>query len=185
MAAERVLTRRELNRSLLARQMLLERVRLPAIEVIERLVGMQAQVPADPYTGLWSRIEGFRAEELSSLIEERQAVRVVALMRTTIHLVSARDALTIRPIVQPVAERAWGHSPFPKAIGNADIAEVITAGQEILADRPHVPTELGMRLRERWPDADPQSLGYAIRFLVPLVQPPPRGLWGRKGPASI
>jgi hypothetical protein len=72
MASERVLTRRELNRSLLARQMLLRRVELPAIEVVERLVGMQAQVPADPYTALWSRIEGFRPDELSELIAERR-----------------------------------------------------------------------------------------------------------------
>jgi Winged helix DNA-binding domain len=185
MPAERVLTTRELNRSLLARQLLLERVSLPAIEVVERLVGMQAQEPMDPYVGLWSRIDGFRPDELSGLIEERKAVRVVALMRTTIHLVSARDALTIRALVDPVARRAWGHSPFPKSIADADVDEVVAAGVAILAERPHVPTELGRRLRERWPDADAQSLGYAVRFLVPLVQPPPRGLWGRKGPAAV
>lgn len=107
MASGRVLTRRELNRSLLERQMLLRRVDLPAIEVIERLVGMQAQVPTDPYTALWSRIGGFRPEQLSELIADRRAVRVVGLMRTTIHLVSARDALTIRPLMQPVLDRAW------------------------------------------------------------------------------
>ena len=61
-----VLSRRALNRSLLARQMLLERVELPAIEVIERLVGMQAQNPADPYTALWSRVSGFRPGEFEA-----------------------------------------------------------------------------------------------------------------------
>src|SRR5688500_16361556 len=116
MASAPVLARRQLNRSLLARQMLLERVELPAIEVIERLVGMQAQVPTDPYTALWSRIEGFKPEELSELISERRAVRVVGLMRTTIHLVSARDALRIRPLMQPVLDRAWRYSPFSRSL---------------------------------------------------------------------
>src|ERR671925_148425 len=94
-APMQVLGRRQLNRSLLARQMLLERQPRPAIEVIEHLVGMQAQVPADPYTALWSRIEGFDPAELSTLIEERRAVRATALLRTTIHLVSAPDCLRI------------------------------------------------------------------------------------------
>lgn len=161
--------------------MLLERVDLPAIEVIERLVGMQAQVPTDPYTALWSRIEGFEPQELSHLIAERRAVRVVGLMRTTIHLVSARDALTIRPLMQPVLDRAWRYSPFSKQLSGADVEEVVAAGLELLAERPLVATELGKRLQERWPDADANSMGYAIRFLVPVLQPPPRGLWGKGG----
>ena len=185
MAAAPVLTRRQLNRSLLARQMLLERVKLPALEVVERLVGMQAQVPADPYTALWSRIEGFDPAELSELIAERRAVRAVALMRTTIHLVSARDALSIRPLMQPALERLWRSSTFASSIGGAAVEDVIAAGLKLLAERPYVATELGKRLQERWPDADAQSLGYAIRFLVPVLQPPPRGLWGQGGPAYV
>jgi hypothetical protein len=181
MASERVLTRRELNRSLLARQMLLHRVERPAIEVVERLVGMQAQVPTDPYTALWSRIKGFQPAELSELIAERRAVRAVGLMRTTIHLVSARDALTIRPLMQPVLDRAWRYSPFSKQLGRAEVDNVVAAGLELLAERPYVATELGKRLQERWPDADANSMGYAIRFLVPVLQPPPRGLWGKGG----
>ena len=182
---DRVLTRRQLNRTLLARQMLLERVDLPAIDVVERLVGTQAQVPTDPYTALWSRIAGFRATELSTLIEERRAVRVVGLMRTTIHLVSARDALSIRPLMQPVLDRAWRYSPFSKQLGGAEVADVIAAGLDLLADGPMVATDIGRRLRERWPEADAVSIGYAIRFLVPVLQPPPRGLWGRSGAARV
>lgn len=185
MASAPVLTRRQLNRSLLARQMLLERVELPALEVIERLVGMQAQVPTDPYTALWSRIDGFRAGELSELIAERRAVRVVGLLRTTIHLVSARDALAIRPLMQPALERAWRYSPFSKRLGGADVADVVAAGLELLAERPYVATELGKRLQERWPDADANSMGYAIRYLVPILQPTPRGLWGQGGLARV
>ena len=99
--------------------MLLRRESASAIAVMERLVGMQAQVPTDPYTGLWSRIEGFDPAELSSDIEARRAVRVVMLLRTTIHLVSARDCLEIRPLLQPVAERQWRYSPFAKALRRA------------------------------------------------------------------
>jgi hypothetical protein len=176
-----VLSRRALNRSLLERQLLLRRVDLPAIDVIERLVGMQAQVPTDPYTALWSRVDRFRPQQLSTLIAERRAVRAVALLRTTIHLVSARDALALRPLMQPVLERAWRYSPFSKSIGGAEVQDVIKAGLELLAERPLVASELGKRLQERWPAADAQSLAYTIRYLVPVLQPPPRGLWGRGG----
>jgi hypothetical protein len=69
-----------------------ERSRTPALELVERLVGMQAQVPSNPYVALWARLEHFQPEELSGLIAERLAVRA-QLMRGTIHLVSARDAL--------------------------------------------------------------------------------------------
>jgi hypothetical protein len=177
----RIVTVRELNRSLLERQMLLRREKRPALEVIERLVGMQAQVPNDPYVGLWTRIAGFATDELVSLIDNRDAVRVVMLMRTTIHLVSARDCRTIRPLMQPVAERQWGYSPFARLLAGIDVDEVVRAGREMLAERPHTANEMGKRLTHRWPDSDIASLGYAVRTLVPLVQVPPRGIWGRGG----
>ena len=165
--------------------MLLERVRLPAIDVIERLVGMQAQEPPDPYVGLWTRVDGFDPTELESLLVDRQAVRAVGLMRTTIHLVSARDALAIRPLMQPALDRLWRSSGFARAIGAVDHDEVVAAGMAILEEGPMVAAELGRRLQDRWPDADPQSLSYAVRFLAPNIQPPPRGLWRRGGAARI
>ena len=111
-----VLGTRALNRSLLARQMLLERVQLPAERVMERLVGMQAQEPPDPYVALWTRLVDFNPEELVLLLESRAAVRATTMLRTTIHLVTATDAVGMRPILQPVAERTFIHTPFAKAL---------------------------------------------------------------------
>lgn len=180
-----VLTQRQLNRSLLARQLLLERTHLPVLEVIRRLVGMQAQEPIDPYVGLWTRVDGFRPGELAALLERRAAVRAVALMRTTIHLVAADDALAIRPLMEPALERLWRSTAFSRSLGGAKVADVVAAGVEILGSGALTAAELGRRLQQRWPEADAPSLAYAVRFFVPNVQPPPRGLWRRRGPAMI
>ncbi|HEU4327495.1 MAG TPA: winged helix DNA-binding domain-containing protein [Roseiflexaceae bacterium] len=178
-----VLDRRALNRALLARQMLLRRAALPALEAVERLVGMQSQVPSPPYVGLWTRLEGFRAEELSELIAGRQAVRI-ALMRGTVHLVSARDCLALRPLVQPIFDRGLyansTHGPHLKGI---ELAPLLEAGRTLLEEQPRTLAELGPLLQARWPERDAAALAYVMRSLLPLVQVPPRGLWGQSGPA--
>ena len=165
--------------------MLLERVTLPAEVVMERLVGMQAQEPPDPYVALWTRLTAFNPEELVQLLESRAAVRTTTLLRTTIHLVTAADAVWMRPILQPVAERTFIHTPFAKALAGVDLDEIIAHGRELLAGSPMTIAALGKRLAERWPDREPGPLGYVIRFHVPLVQIPPRGLWGRRGPPVL
>lgn len=100
----KVLGARALNRATLERQMLLKRAERPAFEVVEHLVGQQAQVPGDPYVGLWSRIEEFDPHELAQLMLDRKVVRC-GLMRGTIHLVSTRDARALRPLMQPWFDR--------------------------------------------------------------------------------
>ncbi|WP_026870973.1 winged helix DNA-binding domain-containing protein [Inquilinus limosus] len=179
--AGEVLGRRGRNRALLARQGLLQRWPVTAAEAIERLVGMQSQSPTAPYVGLWSRLERFELEDLAELIRDRKAVRI-ALMRSTIHLVTARDCRLLRPVLQGVQERLlMTGTPYGKQLAGLDLEALVAAGRRLLVDQPRTVEEMGRLLQTQWPDRDAKSLSYAMRNLAPLVQVPPRGLWGIGG----
>jgi len=189
--SQEVLSQRALNRALLSRQLLLARVDLPeeeegssrrraaVIQAIEHLVGLQAQAPFPPYYGLWSRLGGFRPDDLATLIIDRGVVRI-AVMRGTIHLVSARDCLPLRRLVQPVLDRGLRGS-FGKQLAGVDAAAVAAAGRELVEAEPMTFSQLGDALAGRWPDHPPAALAQAVRAHVPLVQVPPRAVWGRAG----
>jgi hypothetical protein len=151
--------------------------------MIENLVGMQGQNPQDPYFALWSRIDGFRPDELSGLLESRLAVRA-QLLRSTIHLVTPGDFLTIRPIVGSVLERTFGSTAFARDVEGVDLHELFQLTRELLDERPRTRAELGHLLAERWPDRPAGSLAQAATYLSPVVQVTPRGVWQRSGPSA-
>ncbi len=147
---ERVLTLRELNRSTLARQLLLERKRLSPTAVIERLVGMQAQWPPAPYIGVWTRTTSFRRETLERELANGTVVKA-AVMRQTLHLVTPRDYGLLRaamseqnfPWETSVAKRV---APSLRAL--AGNGAVVTADALALLEREHGLT--GIEARRAW-----------------------------------
>jgi Winged helix DNA-binding domain len=182
MPSSRVLTGRALNRASLDRQGLLRRSAGSTTDMIERLVGLQAQTPHTAYIGLWSRLERFDPEGLSDLLVRRAVVRI-ALMRGTIHLVTAGDAVDLRPLVQPVFDRVQ-RSQFGRRLEGVDATELVGLGRAFVEAEPRTFKALGDHLLERWPDQDRMALEQGVRAGVPLVQVPPRGLWGRSGPIA-
>ena len=173
----------ELNRATLDRQLLLRRAARPAGQAVEHLAGLQAQAPLAPYVGLWTRLVGFRQQDLKDLLTERAVVRA-HLMRNTVHLVTAEDFVAFRPLFQPVRERALAGN-FGRNLTGVDLAELRSVARTMLTDSPLTRGQLAGRLAVRWPGHDPASLAYAATHLLYLVQVPPRGLWGESGQATF
>ncbi|WNV89844.1 winged helix DNA-binding domain-containing protein [Umezawaea sp. Da 62-37] len=174
-------TTRTLNRTTLARQLLLDRHDLRPDQAIEHLVGLQAQATASPYVALWSRLNGFTADRVGTMLEDRTAVRTT-LMRGTLHLVTARDCAALRPAMQPVLDRA-AKANFGRDLVGVDLAALVEAALPLLTE-PRTTAQLGAALAPRWPDHQPRALGNVLPLLVPMVQVPPRGILGRGGPAA-
>jgi len=177
-----VLDRRALNRATLARQLLLSRQRMTPLRAIARLVGLQAQVPFAPYFGLWTRLLEFEPRQLAELLLRKRVARL-ALIRGTLHLVTAADALSLRPVMQPVLDR-WLKGAFARRLAGVDLARLAEEARRTLEAGPLTSAELGAILRERFPRADAEALGNAARGVLALVQVPPRGVWGASGKAA-
>jgi hypothetical protein len=180
---EEVLSAKALNRATLARQMLLGREKTPVLAAIERLAGLQAQQARPPFVGLWSRVEGFRAEDLTRLARERKVVRAT-LMRSTLHLVTTRDYLALRPTVQPMLTAAM-HGVLRDRAKGIDVERLTAAARTCLVERPRTFEDLRAVLAKAFPRADARAMGYAVRTHLPLVQVPTDTRWGWPGAADF
>ncbi|WP_017571275.1 winged helix DNA-binding domain-containing protein [Nocardiopsis halotolerans] len=175
-----VLDARALNRATLARQLLLDRADLPVPSAVAHLGGLQAQEPQEPFVGLWSRLRAFDPVVLSDLLVRRNVVRT-HLMRRTVHLVTADDALAWRSRHDAMLrQRTFG--TYRRELDGVDLDELAAAGRAVMADgEPHTMAEIGRALAERWPTAGRRALGeLVVAALVPMAQLPPRGLWRAK-----
>ncbi|WP_030564855.1 winged helix DNA-binding domain-containing protein [Streptomyces aureocirculatus] len=177
-----VLSRRALNRATLARQLLLERAAMSAEAALTHLVGLQAQNVKPPYHALAARLADFDPMELSGLMGERAAVRIVT-MRSTVHTLTADDALVLRPFSQAALDREL--RMFRRGLVGVDLDRLAVLARAHVEEEPRTLAQLRTELLRHWPDADPQSLGIAARARLPLLQVTPRGLWRRSGQVAL
>jgi Winged helix DNA-binding domain len=168
------LTRRRLNRATLARQLLLARERVSAVEAVERLCGMQAQEARPPFVGLWTRVEGFQREDLHAALHERAVVRAMA-MRATLHLLSAGDYRAHRMALQPVMTQAM--RVLRGRAAGLDLEKLLPVARSLLGRQPRTFTELRALLQREFPDVNERALGYAVRTQLPLVMVPTTDRW--------
>ncbi|MFE5583836.1 winged helix DNA-binding domain-containing protein [Kitasatospora sp. NPDC056531] len=167
-----VLGTRALGRALLARQHLLARTDLAPSEVIHHLGGLQAQaVPQPPYLGLLSRLDAFSPERLSTLIEQRAVVRI-ALQRGTIHLVTAEDCRTLRPLLQPVLDQAL-RTTYGKRLAGLDLDALAAEARALVEAQPRTFQQLGALLAVSRPDRDPAAHTTAEAWLGRPLDPSP------------
>ena len=176
---ERTLTNRQLNRTHLRRQHLLERSSMSTGDMLREIVGVQAQEVKDPYLGLWCRIANFEHEQLASMLLDRSAVRA-SLMRGTIHLVTAEDYEMLFPVTYALHLRAVHSVASAKLVPPEHHAAITAQARELLSNEPLTAAQIGEKLADFWPGLEARSLSQIVRFLLPLIQTPPRGVWGAK-----
>jgi len=174
--AEQVLTLRELNRTVLLRQLLLRRERLPVVRAIERVAALQAQWAPAPYVALWSRLEGFERQALERALV-RGSVAKALLMRATMHLVSARDYASFDSCVREARTvvRVRGTEPPHERV----VEHALTLTRE----RPHTRPELMRALGYDPRTQDPRELREFswVVALARLEQTPEAAFWGFRG----
>jgi hypothetical protein len=171
----RTLRTRELNRAVLARQLLLERSAVSPTEAVERVAGLQTQYAPSGYIGLWSRLRGFKRADLTRALEDRRVVQGT-LMRATIHMVSARDYPLLAAAVRR-GRREWWIRTQGRALDGVDLDRVADRVRALLADGPVRQSELFERLAA---DGLPRSAATSAGMLLDIVRVPPSGTWDRR-----
>jgi len=174
MAAVRAISQRELNRALLARQFLLERSSLPLVETLERIGGLQTQYAPSGYIGLWSRLNNFQRGALTSALERRQVIQGT-LLRSTIHMVSARDYPLFLAAVKQARQEWWRRTR--KEFGAIDMEAAIAAFREHLGSGPRRASELRELLATR---GYPPIAWNGVAQWVDMVRVPPSGTWDQR-----
>ena len=169
MAAERILTQRDLNRALLARQLLLERVRLPIPRALERLGGIQDQYAPNAYIRLWSCLEGFRRDDLTRALERRSVVQA-SLLRATIHVVSRRDYWPFAVAIRAPQRDWWLRTRKPRP-AERELDRQAKKLRALMAGEP--------RRQEELVDVVGRSWGMVGPWLD-LVRVPPSGTWEKR-----
>jgi hypothetical protein len=179
----KTITDRALNRATLARQLLLQRASMPIVDAMEFLLGLQAQTTNGPYQALWSRLADFTPDALTTLITDKTLLRATTL-RTTLHLHTVPDLLTLRPLLQPVLDRTFNSAAKNRTL-KADRAAVQALGVELLDQQAMTAGNLGKLLLEHFPDSDPYVLAQVVQGAETLVQIPPTRIWGHGGPPLL
>jgi winged helix DNA-binding protein len=164
------LSTRQLNRTVLGRQLLLQRSPLPLPQVLEAIGGIQAQYAPSMYIGLWSRVEGFERDHLTSALADRSVVQGT-LMRATIHLVSRDDYWPLELAVR-ASRRAWWLRSQRAALSVADLEEAAAVVRAELVNGPVSHPELAARV-------GPASM-MALHIFTDVVRVPPSGTWAKR-----
>ena len=177
------LSLKQLNRALLARQLLLKRENKTAAKAIEALGGLQAQLARPPFIGLWSRLQKFGRADLIKPLQRREVVRVTA-MRGTLHLMNAKNYVALRAAIQPALDRGL-KSVLGARLDGFDLTRVVADARKFLEKAPATFEAVRVHLIALHPKNDERAMGYAVRLSLPLVQVPTDADWGFPGSADF
>jgi hypothetical protein len=180
MSTVHVLSQRELNRTTLRRQLLLERADLTTPDAVAHLIGLQAQAARPPFVGVWTRTKRFTREHLATEIQRRNVVKA-SLMRATLHLCTTQDFRALRGTLQPVLTDALRQILRERGALQLDVDGLVEVAREFIHAQPRSFAEITTLLTGLHPDTDAGAMRYAVRTHLPMVQVPVDSGWSYPG----